>query len=214
MKKTLIAVSLVTILGGCAAAQAVHEDLPPAASMRGQVNTTGKIDVFSNGMIPQRPIVRIASIGAHGNAYADNKTLRGKMEQEALSLGADCLIIVGGEISKDETIGSYGGGVFTSNQIQRPHLYGVACKYAQVGLGLQANSKTGVIQYVTADSPAAKAGIVEGDTLLAINGVSFSSNPFVFETEVGTKKPGDVVKVEVLDKAGVKVAKTFTLTHR
>ena len=212
MTKTILAVSLVAILGGCASANVVHEDLPPASVMRDVVNMSGKIDVYKDGYMPKRPVVRIAKIGAHGNGYANNQTLQAKMEQAALAMGADCLVITNGEVTKDETFGTYGGGIWMSDQIRRPHLYGITCKYSQVRLGVQADSKTGVIQYVTADSPAARAGIVEGQKLLAVNGIPYGGDNAILETEVSTKRPGDVVIIEVLNKEGVKESKKITLT--
>lgn len=191
-------------------ARAVHEDLPPAALVTDSVNVTGQVDIYRNGDLPKRPIIRIAQVGAHGNGYATEETLEQALVKEALKVNADCIILTNREVSKDETIGSYGGGIFMANSIQRPHLYGIACKYAKVSLGINAN-KDGLITYVTAGSAAAKAGIVEGDKLLAVNGVPISSSPFVIEREISVKKPGDVVKVEFLNKNGDKESRSVTL---
>jgi membrane-associated protease RseP (regulator of RpoE activity) len=212
MKITLIAATLgVAALTGCSMARGVHEDLPPAAYATGSSTAAGHVDVFKDGDLPKRPVIRIAKVAAHGNGYATQATLEETLVQEAKKVNADCLVITASNVSKDETIGTYGGGLFSSAQIQRPHLFGVACKYAQVRLGIN-QDKDHVITYVTEGSPAATAGIVEGEKIIAINGVPITASPYLVETEVSVKRPGDTVKLELLDQSGQKQSKTITLS--
>ncbi|MFD1557883.1 PDZ domain-containing protein [Paraburkholderia silviterrae] len=189
----------------------MHEELPPGAVSTGSVNTTGHVDIYRNGDLPRRPFYCLAKVAAHGNADATHDTLETTLESETLKLNADCLLLTAENVTNDGTIGSYGGGLFSSTQIKRPHLYGVACKYSQVKLGIN-QDKDHVVSYVSDGSPAATAGIVEGDKILAINGVSIASSPFVTETEVSTKKPGDTVTIEFLNKSGKKERKVITLS--
>ncbi|MFW2396570.1 PDZ domain-containing protein [Burkholderia pseudomallei] len=211
MKKTVIAVcAAVTALTGCSMARGVHEDLPAAALVTGSINTTGHVDVFRNGQMPQRPIIRIAKVAAHGNAYATQDTLEAAIVEEALKLNADCVMLAGENVTDEGTIGTYGGHLFSSAIIKKPHLYGIACKYSKVRLGITPN-KDGVVSYVTAGSAAESAGIVEGDKLLAINGVPIVGQPFIIDTQVASKNPGDQVVIEILDRDGRKVRKVLTL---
>lgn len=206
----IVTLATATMLGGCAAAFGVHEKLPPASYISLSEPKTGVLEVIRTGETPSRPIIRIANVAAHGNGFADQATLEKTLIQEAEKLNADCLIVLGKEVTKDETVGSYGGGVFTSNQIQRPHLYGVACKYSKVRLGIKWD-KNGVIDYVFSGSVAERAGITEGQKLLAINGQPFIYGSYVVEKEIGVRKPGDKVLIEVLSKNGEKIKKELTL---
>ncbi|CAJ4429108.1 Predicted protease with the C-terminal PDZ domain [Burkholderia pseudomallei] len=211
MSKTVFAISTATaVLTGCSMARGVHEDLAPAALVTGSVNTTGHVDLYRDGQLPQRPIIRIAKVAAHGNSYATKETLEATLVDEALKLNADCVIIAGANVTDDGTIGSYGGHIFSSAVIRKPHLYGIACKYSKVRLGIVPN-KDGVVSYVATGSAAEKAGIVEGDKLVAINGIPVVGNPFIIDTQVASKNPGDQVTLEILDHDGHKQRKVFTL---
>ena len=96
-----------------------------------------------------------------------------------------------------------------SEQIQRPHLYGIGAVYSKVKLGAVLE-ENGNIKYVIADSPADKAGLKEGMQILAINGVYYSGYQ-IWQQEGGIKNPGDVITIEYLDGTKEKRKATVTL---
>src|SRR6266481_8019519 len=53
------------------------------------------------------------------------------------------------------------------------------------------------------DSPAKRAGVLEGDIIVSVDGQSIESVPQL-QQRVGFKKPGDVVQVTVVRKGGVR----------
>lgn len=207
---TIIACSAVSVLAGCAMAQGAYEDLPPAALVTGSSNVNGRIDLYRDGQMPPRPIIRIAKLAAHGNAYATQETLEATLIEEARKVNADCVIEVAENVTNDGTVGAYGGGFFSSSVIRKPHLYGIACKYSKVRLGITPG-KDGLVSYVADNSVAERAGITEGDKLIAINGIPLSGNPFVIDTQITSKNPGDKIVIEFLDHHGHKERKILTL---
>jgi hypothetical protein len=201
--------SAIFILSGCGMANAVSEPLPLAGQAPRASRQPEEIEIYKNGTTVQKGIIPIASIGSHGNGYANMATLEDAMRKKAAEIGADAVMVTKYEVTKDETVGSYSGGFFTSQQIQRPHLYGVAVVYSRVRMGLVCG-EDGTIKYVNADSPADKAGLKEGMQIVAINGTYFA-NTSVLSREVGIKNPGDVVTVEYLDSSKEKKKVTITL---
>jgi hypothetical protein len=199
----------VVLIGGCGAANTVSRPLPIASQVQRANKQAEEIDLYQTGTSPERACVIFAQIGAHGNGYATMDTLENAMKKEAAKIGAELVILTEYEVTKDETIGSYGGGMFMANQIQRPHLYGLAAVYAKARLGVVLGDSA-TIKYVYANSPAEKAGLKEGMQILSVNGV-YVQDQTVVNKEVGLKQPGDVVVVEYLDSSKEKKKVTVTL---
>ena len=61
-----------------------------------------------------------------------------------------------------------------------------------------------MISFIYKNSPAEKSLLKEGYKILSINGVYFLQDQFVTDREISTKKAGDIIKIEYLDKAGNK----------
>jgi predicted metalloprotease with PDZ domain len=190
-------------------ANAVSEPLPLASKVNRANKRANEIQIYKQGTLPEKPCVYIANIGAHGNGYANTTTLENAMKKEAARIGAELVMLTEYQVSKDETVGSYGNGMFMSQQIQRPHLYGVAAVYSKVRVGVVVENN-GNIKYVVGDSPADKAGLKEGMQILSINGVYFN-NISILQQEAGIKNAGDVITVEYLDKSKEKRKVTITL---
>jgi len=188
----------------------VHEFTPVARYVSPQSNCNKPIEIFRKGEVSKRPGYRIAAIGAHGNGYANHETLEKTIVDEANKVCADFVIITGGEITKDEMVGSYGSGIMMSDHIRRPHMYAVAFRYAKVIIGVNFD-KDGIIEYVRTGSTADKVGIKEGYKLLTVNGVFIKGDPFVVDREILSKNPGDKVQIEYMDKEGNKINKNILL---
>ena len=101
----------------------------------------------------------------------------------------------------------YAQGMLISSQIERPHLNGIACRNPQVEIGLHFKDQLQgwLIRYVVPKSPADEAGFKEGETLLTVNGVFVPDNPYLFDREIASARPGDTLAFEVLNKQGDKI---------
>ncbi|WP_392343209.1 PDZ domain-containing protein [Pseudoalteromonas prydzensis] len=188
---------ILTVMTGCGMARGVHEVNSLANAVPKANKLAVEIEVFTQDNPPLKPVLFIANVAAHGNGYADKNVLIDTLKEEASKVGAEFVFITNQEISNDEVIGSYGNGVMISNQIKRPHLYGLAGVYSKVRLGANI-ANDGVIKYVSAESPADNVGLKEGMKVLSINGKYFN-NTSLLQREVSNKSPGDVVIIEYLD---------------
>jgi hypothetical protein len=204
-----LAVSAVVIIGlfGCASARPATELLPPSGFFE-RPNTSRSpesVQIYREGTNPEAAAVPIANVAAHGNGYADRATLERTLQLASAAVGADGVVIRGMEISSDETVGTYSQGIMISNTIKRPHLYGFAFRWATATIGINYDEE-GRIKYVVLGSPADKAGLKEGDEILAINGRFIGHDPFVVAREISTKKAGTNVVVEFKRRGGDKQA--------
>jgi len=197
-------------LTACAIARGVHDLTPNVRNSMAIGNCVTQVELYRQGETPKKPGYRVATVAAHGNGYANQDTLEKTIIEEANKVCADFIVLVGHKISKDETIGTYGGGIMMSDQIRRPHLYGIAYRYSKVALGINLN-KEGIIEYVRSGSVAEKNGIIEGMKLLTVNGTFIKSDAFILDKEILMRNPGDQVRIEILDKDGKKQMKEFIL---
>lgn len=190
---------------GCAMTVQQHEMLPSAKYLPPSPPIDpGRVELLKKGETAKRPVVMIAKIVSRGNAYASTQLLEEGLRAEAAKLGADVVGVVGTEITKDQSISvHYGYGVWGTQQISTPHMYGIAGKYTNVWIGVKA-SKDGVVEYIWSDGPTAKTGIVEGDKILTVNGTLISNDQNVWQSQVSARRPGDIVQLEYLDKTGAK----------
>jgi len=204
------AILLSVLLSACAMALGRHEMLPPAQTICSTSSRAQSVKLYRQGEMPRKPFIRIAFVAADGNGYATLETLEQTLLDEAAKVGADCVIVTGREVTKDESIATYGRGFMIGDQIRRPHMYGVACRYAKVAIGVDLN-KDGVIEYVRSGSVAQKMGLVEGMKILAVNGYFLQSDNYTLERELLSKEPGEKVQIEYLDKNGEKISKEVVL---
>lgn len=184
----------------CSMAISRHQLLPASKCYTdNEIKKAEEIDILRDGEPAKKPIVRIAKVVAHGNGFATMETLESKLKEVTASLGGDLVYVTQYQVTNDETIGSYGSGLMISEQIKRPHLYGIACRYSKVRLGVNWGTPRGLIVYVTSGSIAEKIGLKEGYRIIAINGKFIDVNGYVLETELSAKNPGDKIKIEYLD---------------
>lgn len=206
----VISIALLTMTTGCQMAKGVHEYRPIAKNVEKASVSPNQIEVFQKGTTPNRPVVWIANVAAHGNGYADNSTLIEVLVNETSKIGGELVLITNKEITADETIATYSGGLMMADTVKRPHLYGVAGVYSKVQIGIHAKDD-GTIMYVTSNTPAHKAGLKEGMRILAINGDFFNGSQ-ILEKHVSPKSPGDIVTVEYLDHDKSKKSVDIILT--
>jgi membrane-associated protease RseP (regulator of RpoE activity) len=195
--KPLLALAMLLSLTACALAVGQNELLPGARLVAKEMRTPDQIEIYRQGEWPRRMgLIKIAMVAAHGNGYATTETLQNKLKEEAAKVGGDVVILTGSQITNDETVGTYGGGIMMATPIQRPHLYGVAMRYSPVYVGINWNREK-IIDYVNANSPAEKAGIKAGDKLVAVNG-EYLRDDLIVEKEILSKKPGDKIILEYI----------------
>lgn len=200
------------LISGCAMAMGRHEWLETSRIINPITVSPWHVKLYERGAVPKVPCVRVASLRAGGNGYARTETLHETLKEEAAKVGADAVLVTDRGVSYGGSVGSYGAGIAISQPLGWPWMTGVACRSAQVDLGFRYDhEKDGLIEYVFKDSPASKAGIVEGDRLLGVNHQPIKGDPFLFEQEVLSKSPGDRVTIEILTKDGVKVSKEMIL---
>jgi putative serine protease PepD len=87
----------------------------------------------------------------------------------------------------------------------------ISSSAAAVQIGLQPDARGAAVVAVFADSPASKAGLREGDVVVAIDGKAVRSAADMSKA-LAARKPGDSVVLDVVDQSGprratVKVAK-------
>ena len=189
------------LLSGCGFARGKHELfetanlIPPV-----KVNNPQEVKIYRDGAFPEKGCFKVAMLSAHGNGYADRTNLETALQEEAVETGSESIIIVGTQVNNGMTVGTYGGGIAMGNTIQLPSMYGVGCRMPPVTTGahLGGKDKDFAVTYVVKGSPAEKAGVLEGDKWLTINGRLLSSDPFVFEKEINSKRPGSQVTIEFL----------------
>jgi hypothetical protein len=80
------------------------------------------MELYKEGVRPPKGCIRIASLAAHGNGYATRDTLEDTLREEGERVGADFVVVTGMQVTKDETVGAFGGGIAIADTIQRPHL--------------------------------------------------------------------------------------------
>jgi hypothetical protein len=197
-------------LSGCSMAMGQHESLPGAQYAPAREGSS--VELYGEGVKPPKACIRIASLAAHGNGYANRATLENTLRQEGEQVGAGFVVVTGMQVTKDETVGTYGRGIMMADTIQRPHLYGIACRKSRVRLGVNF-SKDGqwTIEYVYPNSHAERLGLKEGDRLLSVNGIYLPDDKFALEREALSKAPGDKVLLEWLPRNGEKIKKDVIL---
>jgi membrane-associated protease RseP (regulator of RpoE activity) len=205
MRWSLVAVLVVGCLfsGGCALSNIAVDSLPtgvqPGAAKREPVPAYDE----TTGRAP-RAVVPFAAMGAHGNGYANRASLKKDLAGRAAAMGADCILIGGSQINQGPTVMSYGGGTAISQQVQTMSLYGWACMWAPVRLGLQWDKDNKVLDVVPG-SPAERAGIVISDRILAIGSERITSDPWAAYRATWRARPGQTLDIEVVRVEGSRV---------
>lgn len=209
-----LVIALVTILiSGCGFARGKHELfetanlIPPA-----QISKPQDVKIYRDGAFPERGCFKVAMLSAQGNGYADRANLETALQEEAVETGSDSVVIVGTQVSNGMTVGTYGGGIGMGSTIQLPSMYGIACRMppSTTGAYLGGKDKDYAVSYVVKGSPAEKAGVLEGDKWLTVNGRLLSGDPFLFEKEINSKLPGSKVTIEFM-RDGKKQSATVEL---
>ena len=163
------------------------------------------IDIFPNGLRPNKPAILFANILAWADVDLGMKVLEAKVINESKKLGADFVILLdkGAEIRGSTISSAPALGISYAENNYTFYRKGIAGVYSKVYAGFFCD-KDGVISFIYKNSPAEKSLLKEGYKILSINGVYFLQDQFVTDREISTKKAGDIIKIEYLDKAGNK----------
>lgn len=197
----LIIALAMMVLSGCGFAHGKHELfdtanlIPPV-----KLSSPQEVKIYRGGAFPEKGCYKVAMLSAHGNGYADRANLETALQEEAIETGSDSIVIVGTQVNNGMTVGTYGGGIGMGSTIQLPSMYGIACRVppSTTGAYLSGKDKDFAVNYVVKGSPAEKAGVLEGDKWLTVNGRLLSGDPFVFEREINSKPAGSQIAVEFL----------------
>lgn len=184
------------------------------AEANNKILNTVTIDVFSNGLRPNKPIIFFAHIIAWSDTNVGIKALDTKIINESKKLGADFVMMLdkGAEV-RGSTISSYPSlGLSYAQNNYTFYRKGIAGVYSKVYAGFVCD-KDGVINFIYKNSPAEKSFLKEGYKILSINGVYFRQDEFVVDREISTKKAGDVIVIEYLNKADTKQVAELTLEN-
>lgn len=197
----LIAIGLLLLLiSGCGYARGSHQLLPTAELVGPkQLGSYEDVTLYQKGSGPTRGCVHIARIGADGNGYATRDDLEKTLRREAHSLHADVVVVMQAGTSSSQ-IGTYGGGLAMGQTINYPHLVGTACRTGSIwhGVVYATDVEKFLVKYVRSGSPAEKAGVMEGDEVVTVNGFYLGDDPYVWAREVSAKPPLTTVGMEVL----------------
>ena len=90
-------------------ATGVNELLPGDEYSKPVALTSAQVQLFKHGTKPKTGCILVARVAAHGNGYADMKTLEQTLREQAVTLKADVVLIDKFETTKDETVGAYWG---------------------------------------------------------------------------------------------------------
>lgn len=202
---------LLGLVSGCAAVRTVHE-MSPVANVYTKRDFNSQVEVYDQSNPANLPLICFANIGAHGNGYAKYLDLVNAIKEETGKLGGAKALITGAEQNANSSVTTHlGYGIYTTNKIITPSLYGRACNVAKVSLGIVYEFKDGKITYVKKDSIAEKYGLREGDQIIAVNKKVLSLNIYAMETEILAKDVGNKVEIEYLNREGDKQLIIVTL---
>ena len=200
MKSLMSFVALLFCIGagifGCAASRVVTEDLPVTVQ-RGAPSAV-LVPVFENGYTkPTRAVIPFAQMGAHGNGYATRDSLKRDLSLKAAKLGADCVWVSNSEVKNAGTVTSYGNGFAMSEPVQCLSMYGQACVWSPVRVGL-AIDKDNKVTDVIPGGAADRAGLKINDRILAMNKNRLTGDPLAMSRALAVVVPGQEVDTEIV----------------
>jgi hypothetical protein len=158
--------------------------------------------VFEVGTSPGRPGIPIYRMGAHGNGYANRGYLSKRLAEKGQELGADFVMLEQQQVNAGPVVTSFGNGMAISDQVHTLSLYGTAYVWSPVKLGVRWGGPNFEIADIEPTGPGAAAGLKIGDRLLAVNDIRVMADPYAVSRITSKAKPGDVVKLEILDRQG------------
>jgi len=200
--KSLAPFLLVAIFSACSAAVTVTPtgiDMGP----REPLEQHAKVPIYEAGdTLPNRSSLPIAVITLSGNAYADMRYLKKRLQQECRPLAPDFIYIYGVGSSYGGSITSYGGGLATSTPYNLLALSAGAMVWAPVRIGIYRDEDTGKVADTIPGGPADVAGIKIGDRILSIAGLRLSIDKLNFDRAISKMRPGVEVEFEILSPDG------------
>lgn len=198
----ILIIFMLLMVSGCGFARGQHTLLSETANLlpAKSLQSEAAVQVFTKDTRPKIGCVKVAAVVANGNAYATQEDLIETLKAETFRVGADTVVVVeSGQTS--QTVGTYGGGIALAEQINFPHLAGVACRTGSIWHGIRfdhTKPHLWMVRYVYDGSPADKAGIHEGDEIVAINGGFLGDDQAAWDREVNAKPPQTIVPVQLV----------------
>ena len=201
-----VSVVLVLVTSGCGGITAVrHEMLPPGLAV-GSLEPTdpSTVSLIKQGVRPSKNCVRLAKLSAKGDPYTTRAALDNSLKLEGAKVGADFVLVTGyKEIEDNSTphFAEYGAGIPIADDVKNPYLFGLACRAAKAGLGVDL-SKDWNVKTVIPGSAAENIGLQPGDRLVSINGNYLHDHEYMYDRDILSRSPGERVTVDYLTKEG------------
>jgi len=126
-------------------------------------------------------------LSINGEVIGINTAILGSAQNIGFAIPINTAKNIVNQLKSGETIGHPWIGI----------AMGEITKEMSAALGISANTQGVIISKVMPNSPAEKAGLMEGDIIQRINGKKFNS-PKEIQTEIKSKKVGDVINIQIL----------------
>jgi hypothetical protein len=219
MRRPLTFVFLSVILlhstsgcGGIAASRYVM--LPPGlATGTPDPRDPSGVSLLKQGVKPPKSCVRLAKLWIKGDPYTTREALENRLRFEGAKVGADFVLVTGHKEIEDNStphFAEYGAGIPIADDVKNPYLFGLACRAASAGLGVEL-SKDWSVKTVLPGSAAEKIGLQPGDRLVSINGSYLRDHEYTYDRDILSRSPGESVTIEYLTKEGRKAVKDARL---
>ena len=194
------------VVSACGFARGQHQLLTTADLIQAKtLRNASDVQVFHGEARPKYGCVKTATVVANGNGYATQDDLVDALKKETVRVGADVVIVTSSGYTSMK-VGTYGGGIALSQQIEYPYLNCVACITGSIwhGVRLAADKiPQWVVRYVFEGSPAHKAGVREGDEIVTVNGIFLGDDPTAWDRHVNAQSAQTSVSLQFV-RQGIK----------
>lgn len=194
------ATALMLALAACGTGPLTSRADLPAATPSVPGETADTIVLHAPGH--QSPLIctRTVWITVGGNPYAQPEDLEDGLREKAVELGTTTVFLQPDPPERAMITGGPAHPRLGATD-HTPRLSGIACRPYGVHTGFQVDWNWRV-ERVFAGSPAEGSGIQEGDQVLSLDRIYFPSSPRGWDRALASKKPGDTLHVEYVNRRG------------